>query len=166
VHENAPTGGSKGFRPSREETGDNSGKNITRTGGCQANIAEAAKTKLLLRLGYECSGPLQSHGGTEGQGCLTSEPLRIGLYLRPFAFEDPGHFSRVWRENDLLPMRFPHSGVTEGFQGDGIEHKGPTRFRPFENGLDQSIDCRLIEKPWSNQNAIRAIDQTQQLIDI
>jgi hypothetical protein len=104
MHENAPAGGGKRFRPSREETGDNSGKNITRTGGCQANIAEAAKTKLLLRLGYERSSPLQSHGSAKGQGRLPSEPLRIGLYRRPFAFKQAGHFSRVRRENDLLPM--------------------------------------------------------------
>ena len=63
-------------------------------------------------------------------------------------------------------MRFAHSGVAYGFQGDGIEHKGPPRFRPFENGLDQSIHCHLIEKPWSNQNAICVVDETQQFIDI
>jgi hypothetical protein len=159
VQENTPASGDKRLRSSRQEAGNDAGKNIARTGGGQADIAEAAHSQTFLRLGYERSGSLQGHGGAEGLCCPTSEPLRIRLYRHPFAFEEARHFSSVRREDDLVPMRFSHSGVPDGFQGDGIEHKGPARFRLFENGLDQSIHCRVIEEAGSNQNAISVVNE-------
>jgi hypothetical protein len=114
VKENAPAGGHVWFGASREETGDNPGKNVARTGSGQADIAEAAECKILLVLRYERSGPLKSYGGTKRPRCLTSKPFRVGFYLRPIVLKEAGHFSRMGGEDDVLPMRFAHAGVADG----------------------------------------------------